>query len=291
MPKPGAETKAQDEADEPALPAVDAPEHEPPRAANTVEPDPPSRCPKSFWELAPPWIQAVIFFFVASFGAWQFWLKEVVWPAAAPLNLTTELGVKAAGFQAPGADNKQEFEAIELVVTARNPSTRNLYLLSNVWVARGIEIDASLKGETWQAVATERIAKYQFAVAGEHYKMREMKLVAGGFVFDDYVLRPNESVTHSFVFYVPQGVYDYVEVAVALPTTPNENVAEVTWTLNPDGTVKYRAYRYSATGGRGEEIKDLAAAFTDSAMQLQTAEASRQLSLWPDTDRASASNH
>ncbi len=289
MPKADAETKAQDEAEAPAIQAVGAPEPEPPAVAKIVEPNPPSPCRKSFWELAPPWIQALIFFFVASFGAWQFWLKEVVWPAAAPLNLTTELGVKAAGFQAsPGSDNKQQFEAIELVVTARNPSTRNLYLLSNVWVARGIAIDASLKGELWQTAATERIAKYRFAVAGEHYKMREMKLVAGGYVFDDYVLRPNELVTHSFVFYIPHGVYDYVEVAVALPTTPNENVAEATWTLNPDGTVKYRAYRYSAKGGRGEEIKDLAAAFTDSAMQLQTAEASRQLSLWPDA--ASASN-
>ena len=225
---------------------------------------------------------------VAAFGVWQFWLKEIVWPAAAPLNLTTELGVKEAGIRvSPETDSKHQFDAIELVVTARNPSTRSLYLLSNIWVARGISIDPRIKGELWQTQTTERIAKYQSTLAGEHYKIRAIKLVAGGYVFDDHVSRPNKSVTRSFVFYVPHGVYDYVEVAFAIPTTPIDNAVEAGWTLNADDTVKYRAYRRAKDSH--EEIKDLVAAFADPATQLQTAEASRQFSLWQDDEQAPVS--
>jgi hypothetical protein len=104
-------------------------------------------------------------------GVWQFWLKEIVWPAQAPINLTTQVGVSRAGFNvAASGENKERFEGIELTITATNPSSRVVYLLPNYWLASALTTETRQKSEDWVKDATDRMASKQMSIAGLFYK-------------------------------------------------------------------------------------------------------------------------
>jgi hypothetical protein len=217
-------------------------------------------------------------------GLWQFWLKEIKWPAQAPVNLTAELSIKDAGSGAmPGkaADSDDGLQAIELEVTARNPSTRPIYLLNNIWVAYGIKIDSGklkwMDGMEVQLNGDHRI------IGGKHYSTTPPVPVAVGNVFTDTGLQPNEKIVRSFVFYVPRNEYDYVEVNVGLPTTTADRpgqagkpIAEVKYALRPDRS-SYRpiVYRIRSGGSQAEASEK-----DENDIGLQWAIATRMLSLW-----------
>ena len=53
-----------------------------------------------------------------------------------PINLSAQLIVREAGVE-NAADESKKFAAIELFVTATNPSSRNVYFFANFWSALG----------------------------------------------------------------------------------------------------------------------------------------------------------
>jgi hypothetical protein len=53
-----------------------------------------------------------------------------------PINLSAQLIVRKAGVE-NAADESKKFAAIELFVTATNPSSRNVYFFANFWSALG----------------------------------------------------------------------------------------------------------------------------------------------------------
>jgi hypothetical protein len=178
--------------------------------------DEPSR---SIWESLRLWLTAVaIPGVLAVAGFWQFYLKEVLWPAAA-INLTTEVIIKEAGISTnPEARN---LEAIQVVITAQNPSSDKIYLCTNYWLAYGLTIGAPKqeKGEDWVGDLTRVINSNSGQLPGKHYMYNEKILVAGGQALIDWGLNPHEKVSATFVFYIPQGRYDLLAVNVVVPTT------------------------------------------------------------------------
>jgi hypothetical protein len=172
-------------------------------------------------------------------------------------------------------------EAIELTVAARNPSTRDVWLLPNCWFAFGIKILADKENKDWTNRITRQIEKHGASYEGAYYKWSEAVTVAAGEVFpEDQLLHPNESITTSLMFYVPEHVYDVVRVHIELPTTPVANSMEVAWTVTPDNGCASRVYRAKPNGERGEEVTDFGKAFKNRALQFQTATSTRELSLW-----------
>lgn len=197
---------------------------------------------RSAAETARLWIEAVgIPLVLAVLGLWQFWLKEVRWPAEVPVNLTAELSVKDAGYgSSAAAPADPKLQAIELEVTARNPSTRPIYLLDNIWIAYGVKIRPPEQKDWLQAMEKEINGNHQI-IGGAHYATNHPIPVAAGNVFTDSGLQPNEKIVRTFVFYVPRGAYDYVEVDVGLPTVaqersdrPGEGAAKVSYKLRDD---------------------------------------------------------
>jgi hypothetical protein len=164
------------------------------------------------------WVQAVAIPIVATgISLWQFWLKEYVLPAQAPVNLTTEVTLTEAG---DGQVPNRDLEPVELMITAHNPSTRDVYLLTNYWIAEGIKIGTPKEGEDWLQDNVDAINGGHVINGGKYYRMERPILVASANVFPvDSVLHPTESISASYVFYVPRGVYDLVEVDAILPTT------------------------------------------------------------------------
>ena len=241
------------------------------------------------------WIEAVgIPVVIAALGLWQFWLKEVRWPSEVPVNLTAELSVKDAGFKHASLreeqSSEQKLEAIELEVTARNASTRPIYLLDNLWIAYGVKITPT-EGKDWlEAMETEINGNHQI-MGGSHYEAQHPIPVAAGNVFTDNGLQPNEKIVRTFVFYVPHGVYDYVEVDVGLPTVskenrdrPGEGAARVEYKLRKDRSSFLPSVFLIGSNGKpdyppsADEKKDLG---------FQWAVATRMLSLW----QASSPSH
>ena len=79
---------------------------------------------------------------------------------------------------------------------------------------------------------------------GSYYKWNKPDVVAAGEVFpEDQILHPNEAITTSIVFYLPQDSYDLVRVHLELPTTPVANSAEVIWTVTPANGCEAQVYR------------------------------------------------
>ena len=230
------------------------------------------------------WIEAVgIPVVVAALGVWQFWLKEVVWPSEAPVNLTTDLSVKEAGLKGASGSEGNALEAIELEVTARNPSTRPIYVLNNIWTAYGVSIEVPQNKDWLQIMADELNGDHQIK-GGAHYIPRHPIPVAVGNVFQDTTLQPNEKIVRTFVFYVPQGTYDYLEVDVGLPTTaeelqghPGEAVAGVDYALRSDrSSYSPTVYRIKPDGTHQQIAKNE----DTSDLGLQWAISTRMLSLW-----------
>jgi hypothetical protein len=231
------------------------------------------------------WVQTLVIIAGIVAGVWQFVFKEIWSPAAAPINLTTEVNVKEAGFRvASSGKSTEQLEAIELMVTAINVSTRTVYLLSNHWAAWGMKVGASQSGDAqaWQKDVSEQMSKGEdsYGAVGRHYEMKEGNLVAWGNVFPKtYLLYPKESVSRSFLFYVPKGGYDLVEVDVGIPTASVPNAAEVIYTVNDQGGYA-RVNRIGPNGVRSEMPRNADGSYSDSGIGLQETQSWRQLSLW-----------
>ena len=105
-------------------------------------------------------------------GPITFYFEKIWSPSLAPINLTTEVTVKEAGFGASG--DKNQFEAIELAITANNPSTRNVYLLPNYWRAMGVPIETRSGSYEWVDNANTLIEQEtQPPDAGTHYLVKK----------------------------------------------------------------------------------------------------------------------
>jgi hypothetical protein len=201
---------------------------------------------QGFWEQVRLWLSAVgLPVVLAGAGLWQFYLKEVWWPESA-INLTTEVSIKQVGFSTGGTDASKNLEAIEVAFSARNPSSRTVYLCANYWGAWGTSVTARTQGhgesEDWLNNVTDEINSRVPTVTGKHFKRDSGALVAAGNVFaGDTYLRPQEKISAVFAVYIPEGLYDLIEIFAVLPTTSRESSREpltpalgVYYALSPD---------------------------------------------------------
>lgn len=234
----------------------------------------------SFARTANLWVQTLAIVVAGLWGGYVFVFQEFTKPASAPINLSTEISIRPAGVNAPLSSNGAPLLAIELGVTVTNPSTRIVYLLSNYWVATGVRIGEQTDDRTWIETANAATEQRRPISGGEHYRLQSGSVVAMGSLAPDTQLKPNESVTRSYVFYVPEGAYDMIDVQSSLPSVSRAEAAQITWTLDAEtGVVSPTVYLLEGTQRRQlppEEFNN----YSDRAPNLQMSESRRQLSLW-----------
>jgi hypothetical protein len=226
------------------------------------------------------WVQMLFVVAGVGVGIWEFVFKEILVPASAPINLTTELNIKQAGLKGPSDKTKDQFVAIELSVTARNPSSRDVFLLKNCWYALGESIATRRENAAWTANMTKQIDKGAPMNEGAFYTLSDVPVVDAAQALDDEVLHPGEVVSTSMVFFVPQGTFDILRVHVEIPTTAAYDTAEAVWTVTRETGCSSTIYR-RRNGARAEKITDMIAAYKDRNIQLQTVQSTRELSMWP----------
>src|SRR5262249_39615375 len=111
----------------------------------------------------------------------------------------------------------------------------------------------------WGAAVGKQIQENEPPHHGAYYEsVGRGFVVATGAVFrEDQVLHPNELVSTSVVFYVPQDMYDMLYVHVELPTVGVFDSAEVelNWEVAADQGCSSKKYR-KRNGVRAEEITE-----------------------------------
>ena len=250
--------------------------------------DEPSR---SISESVRLWLQAVgIPLVLAVLGLWQFVLKEVWWPATA-VNLTTDITIKQAGLERAPSHGK-ELKAIQVEITALNPSTSTIYLLPNYWAAWGHTTSQPPESEddsVWVQGAERMLDDRISFHVGKHYRTDASTLVAVGVATTDIYLRPHEKISETRVFYVPEGVYDSLSVVVALPIAsrqnpkkPGEAAVGVDFEVTPSG-IQGSYYRILPSGDHEALPTDKYNNVSQQDIRyygLQLASSETQLSLW-----------
>src|SRR5438093_325085 len=106
---------------------------------------------RSFGESLNTWVQAIGIIIAACWGVYTFGYKEIMVPKSAPVNITLNLQLKKIG----GAPAKGDLVAVEMRASATNPSSRDIHLLPNAWIAYGIGITAIPGDESGVTKAAE----------------------------------------------------------------------------------------------------------------------------------------
>jgi hypothetical protein len=219
-----------------------------------------------------------------SIYAWYH--QEVVVPSTAPVNLTTEVSVEEVGFGAPTKGSSEEqLDAIQLMVTANNVSSKNIYLLTNYWDAWGGKVaprssnaDMALwlrNVNQWEAIQNETGQLY-YSPSGKYYEITAFERVAWGNIFPaSYILYPKETISASVVFYVPKNSYDLVHVEVHIPTTEKLKMVDLMFVVDAD-RVKPKFFKVGPQGQRTEVVEQAEI----DALKVQETQSRRQLSLW-----------
>src|SRR5437763_12580581 len=94
--------------------------------------------PRSFEERLNTWVQILGILIAAGWGIWTFIYKEIKVPKSAPVNISLNLQLKKVETN----PSRQGLTAVEMKISATNPSSREIYLLPNAWVAYGGHINS-----------------------------------------------------------------------------------------------------------------------------------------------------
>jgi hypothetical protein len=225
------------------------------------------------------WVQTVAIIVAGIWAAYTFIYLEFRKPAAAPTNLSTQITLQELGARQMSAPDGAVLVAVEIEITANNPSSRTVYILPNYWRAMGYRVGQRPPALAWLDAANAGIRDRARAGAGEHYAFASGALVASGSVVPDMELRPGESLSRSYVFYVPQGAYDLIDVETVVPSTSRPNGIDLNWRVQADGMVNLEIYRVGE-GERHALSPSEQGHFLAEDLDLQSAESQRQLSLW-----------
>ncbi len=173
------------------------------------------------------WVQTIGIVIAATWGAWTFVYKEIVVPKSAPVNVTVDLELKKIGANQPGA-TKAKLIPVELRVSAKNPSSREIYLLPSVWMASGVKV-ASTKHAIDEGLTVT--SKNEASYSQRHADVTENIIVAFGGLVEDDSLKPNEVTARTLIFYVPPNEYDYLDVVTIIPTIAKKGAMDLEWKL------------------------------------------------------------
>ena len=191
---------------------------------------------RSFGERINTWMQIAALFIAACWGFWTFYHKEYSAPKAAPVNISLNLQLKKL------EDNttNKALTAVEMRVSAMNPSSRQISLLPSVWAAYGINIENIEESETtnidFKKATNARLADSDDIEPEERHVRwtQEPVVVAAGHLFSDDVLKPSENTSRTILFYVAENTYDSLEVRVIIPCARDISGIRTRWRLTAE---------------------------------------------------------
>jgi hypothetical protein len=224
------------------------------------------------------WAQTIGIVIAAAWGVYTFIYKEVMLPRSAPVNISVNLQLKKIGFASSQIqDENKSLIAVEMRVSATNPSPREVYLLPSAWIVYGHKIGVLRERRAFTEEAITALNSGQGIYVEKHSAPVTTSVVAIGSLFADDVLKPNEAATRTVVFHVPPGRYDWLDVQAIMPTMAKKGGAALEWKFDEKAGLVPVIYRVNARGER-EKMGDEAS--SDPHLELQSAHSMAALSLW-----------
>lgn len=161
------------------------------------------------------WIQSSALLIAAIWGIYTFVWSDILVPSWAPAHINLSVSLKTQDkINITQPVNSNGIEA-SLVIKADNPSSRKLYLLSNVWqVFEGRRQQTS--PEDFQAVADRRLRESALRQAERYSERETIAILAMGRAFDDNIIQPGESITRTISIRIPKQ-YTSFDVNITLP--------------------------------------------------------------------------
>lgn len=182
------------------------------------------------------WVTSFAFVLAGAWGIYTFWHTQIEAPRSAPVNVTTEVQLRVAGRvdEAPAPT----LVAVEATITASNPSPRAVHLLPGYWLAYGTDVSAADNREWTEALALSIDRRSSGVTGGRYYHASPERLVAGGPAFVDTVLQPNERVSRSVIFYIPEHRFNLLRVRAVLPSADKSEALDVDYAYDETGLVR-----------------------------------------------------
>jgi hypothetical protein len=180
------------------------------------------------------WVQTVgiIIASILAFlwGVYSFIYKEIIIPKSAPVNITLNLSLQKSGINVNRANgNEKPLSAIELKIAATNPSTRSIYLLPSYFIVYGGKVAKSyyLNEDKLSDVIISSKSNYFIQ---KHSLIISRTVIAYGNLLNYDALYPHEVEAKTFVFHVPKGEYDIIEIYATIPSvTKNKSGLRLEW--------------------------------------------------------------
>ncbi|MGA2904184.1 MAG: hypothetical protein ABSD98_10160 [Candidatus Korobacteraceae bacterium] len=227
------------------------------------------------------WVQTTAIIIAALWGIYTFIYAQVLVPKSAPVNITVDLDLKKVGEGGlMTTKSNHTLIPVEMKISAKNPSPRQVFLLPSYWIAYGVKMVASTDEHPFKDALTIT-SQSQVTNVERHVRENEDIVVGYGGLVPDTVLKPNETATRSLIFYVPPNQYDSIRVYVGIPTMDREGAAELKYHFNEQTqALEATMYRIGPKGERVEMKRDKDGGYSDPKLELQQSSSEAELSLW-----------
>ncbi|MCP9787364.1 hypothetical protein [Cyanobium sp. N5-Cardenillas] len=162
------------------------------------------------------WIQSAGILVASVWGIYTFVWQDILVPSWAPAAINLDLSLTPIEGRTTTADGSE----MALNITATNPSSRKLYLLSNVWQLVGIHRKAVTEKE-FIHLGNRTLRDVPLLQAERLIRNETSPTLAVGRIFGDDIIHPGEKIDRTIVVRLPAG-YGVAEVNVVVPTLTKE---------------------------------------------------------------------
>jgi hypothetical protein len=232
-------------------------------------------------------MQTIGILIAALWGIYAFIYKEVMAPQSAPTEVVLDLSLtKLITDKASHAVQTHGLIPVEIRVSAKNPSSRTLYLLPNIWTVYGYKVQPSKRPRATpeRDSPSAAVSLTNLVTQTEFHCLRGPRsLVAYGGLLSDDSLKPGEVSSRTFIVYIPQNRYDLLRLEATMHTVTKPGSVQMEWRLSHD-SMKNTMYRLGPGGKRTQVERDKDGKFADHELmeevELQRVEPATELSLW-----------
>lgn len=236
---------------------------------------------RSFGQELNTWVATMGIVAAAMWGAYTFIYKEIMIPRSAPVNISVDLQLKKVGTCGLNEKQEESLIAVEMKISATNPSSREVHLFTSGWIAYGIKISPRYTPDSMCCQSAVTLVNSRQGGFTEKYSSRTpQSVVAAGNIFGDSFLKPNEKITRTLVFHVPRDIYDSIEVYAYMPTAARASDVVLEWHLDDSGSWGWSLYRVGKNAERTPLKKGKSGEYSDAPPEFQWASQISELSLW-----------
>jgi hypothetical protein len=231
---------------------------------------------RGFDEKVNNWVQTFGIIAAAAWALYTFVYKEYWFPHSVPVNVSINLKLQKTGDIIQDKKYKNGLAAIELHISANNPSSQTTFLLPSVFIIYGYKIadsDPSLKDDI-TLLSKDRTYNMR------HVALSDRAIVAVGNLLENTELKPGELVARTYVFYVPVGEYGVIEGHAYIPNGKDISGIKLTWSPDNELGLVPTLFRIGADGTAEAMKRDYSDGYAEGPGKWQTAHSMSMMSLW-----------